>query len=239
MAPAADQSSRCHYDKRWQDAPGLTPFVTSAERVLTTLKWNVTSLVDREAIEGTVMAARAPRLLQFATHGYFLDCGAEALDTPLAQSLLILAGANHPRPSGTPVGDGILTAYEVTGMNLEGTELVNLTACETGVGAVTADGVAGLRQAFLWAGARSLTMSMWEVPVTEVTAQIETFYSRWLDVPAGQTGPSRYEAFRASQIAALAATRAKWNCTHPFFWASTVFVGDPGDLPGTRGGSAS
>ena len=104
---------------------------------------------------------------------------------------------------GTPVGDGILTAYEVTGMDLEGTELVNLTACETGVGAVTPDGVAGLRQAFLWAGARSLTMSMWEVPVTEVTAQIETFYSRWLDVPAGQAGPSRYEAFRASQVAAL------------------------------------
>jgi CHAT domain-containing protein len=82
-------------------------------------------------------------------------------------------------------------------------------------------------------------MSMWEVPVTEVTAQIETFYSRWLDVPAGQTGPSRYEAFRASQIAALAAARGKWNSAHPFFWASTVFVGDPGDLPGTRGGSAS
>ncbi|HET9369699.1 MAG TPA: CHAT domain-containing protein, partial [Vicinamibacterales bacterium] len=142
--------------------------------------------------------------------------------------------ANHPRPPGTPVGDGILTAYEVTGMNLDGTELVNLTACETGVGAVTPDGVAGLRQAFLWAGARSLTMSMWEVPVTEVTAQIETFYSRWLAVPPGQSGPSRYAAFRASQVAALAAAREKWSSAHPFFWASTVFVGDPGDLPGVN-----
>ncbi|HET9370179.1 MAG TPA: tetratricopeptide repeat protein, partial [Vicinamibacterales bacterium] len=94
--PAADSSASCRYtyDKPWGDAPGLTPFVTSAHRVLTTLNWNVTSLVDRDAIEGTVLAARAPRLLQFATHGYFLDCGEGALDTPLAQSLLILAGAN-------------------------------------------------------------------------------------------------------------------------------------------------
>lgn len=63
----------------------------------------------------------------------------------------------------------MLTAYEVSSMNLQGTELVNLTACETGLGEVTPDGGAGLRQTLLLAGARSLTTSMWEVPVEETT----------------------------------------------------------------------
>jgi tetratricopeptide (TPR) repeat protein/CHAT domain-containing protein len=187
-------------------------------------------------------------------------------DNPLLRSMLILAGANNAQQAGSvfyrssaevmteaqarasgfseaqmqssriEVGDGILTAYEVTGMNLQGTELVNLTACETGLGEVTPDGVAGLRQAFLLAGARSLTMSMWEVPADETTHQIEDFYNRWLGGTAGTKG--RYEAFRASQLAALARARQEHGTGHPFFWAGTIFVGDPGDLPTPRPASA-
>lgn len=117
-------------------------------------------------------------------------------------------------------------------MNLSGTELVNLTACETGLGEVTPDGVAGLRQAFLLAGARSLTMSMWEVPAIETTKQVSDFYSRWLG--GGQTAVraiSRYEAFHAAQLAALARARREYGSGHPFYWAGTIYAGDPGDLP--------
>jgi tetratricopeptide (TPR) repeat protein len=182
-------------------------------------------------------------------------------DNPLLRSMLLLAGANRWQPERAvfcrvgnqllsreqarrqglseeqiqkdrlDLADGILTAYEVTGMNLRGTELVNLTACETGLGEVTPDGVAGLRQAFLLAGARSLTMSMWEVPAVETTRQIADFYTRWLG-RSPQAGPgSRYVAFRAAQLAALAHARNTHGAAHPFHWAGVVYVGDPGDLP--------
>jgi CHAT domain-containing protein len=120
----------------------------------------------------------------------------------------------------------------VTGMNLEGTELVNLTACETGLGEVTPDGVAGLRQAFLLAGARSLTMSMWEVPAQETGEEVSDFYNRWLGGGSGHPQTkSRYEAFRAAQLAALKQAREQHGASHPFYWAGVIYVGDPGDLP--------
>jgi CHAT domain-containing protein/Tfp pilus assembly protein PilF len=186
----------------------------------------------------------------------------EGWDNPLLRSMLILAGANkwqrddsvfyrigrelltkaQARSRGlseeqlqaarVDVADGILTAYEVTGMNLQGTELVNLTACETGLGEVTPDGVAGLRQAFLLAGARALTMSMWEVPAEETTQQISDFYDRWVGSEGkGRKPAARYEAFHAAQLAALARARQNHGSGHPFYWAGTIFVGDPGDLP--------
>ena len=129
------------------------------------------------------------------------------------------------------VSDGILTAYEVTGMNLQNTQLVNMTACETGLGEVTPDGVAGLRQAFLLAGARSMTMSMWEVPAQETAEEISDFYSRWLGEGKGPRTETRYEAFHAAQLAALKRARENYGAGHPFYWAGVVYVGDPGDLP--------
>jgi CHAT domain-containing protein len=134
--------------------------------------------------------------------------------------------------SRVEAADGILTAYEVSGMNLQGTELVNLTACETGLGEVTPDGVAGLRQAFLLAGARALTMSMWEVPAAETGEELNDFYGKWLiSSGKGQRTSTRYKAFHAAQLSALKAARAQYGATHPYYWAGVVFVGDPGDLP--------
>ncbi|TKB79113.1 MAG: tetratricopeptide repeat protein [Nitrospira sp.] len=198
---------------------------------------------------------------------------AQRWDNPLLRSMLLFSGVNQADPQQTvfygvgqdlvseaeaqqrglssealqpariEIGDGILTAYEVTGMNLQGTELVNLTACETGLGQVTSDGVMGLRQAFLLAGARALTMSMWEVPVEETTKQIQTFYQRWLGPEKHSKNnskqkakhppvPTRYGAFHQTQLAALNTARAnRKGVGHPFFWAGTIYLGDPGDLP--------
>lgn len=136
--------------------------------------------------------------------------------------------AEEMRATEVELADGILTAYEVTGMDLRSTELVNLTACETGLGAVSADGVASMRQAFLLAGARSLTASMWEVPVKETTDQTADFYERWLGASEPTT---RYQAFRDAQLAALERARNEHGSGHPFYWAGVVYVGDPGDLP--------
>lgn len=129
------------------------------------------------------------------------------------------------------VDNGVLTAFEVSAMDLRGTELVSLTACETGIGEVTAAGVASLRQAFILAGARAVTASLWEVPAKETVDQTNDFYRRWLSPHPGRPPPSRYGAFRAAQLAALERARQEQANAHPFWWAGTVYVGDPGDLP--------
>src|SRR5579872_7235348 len=186
---------------------------------------------------------------------------AQSWDNPLQHSMLMLAGVNswrvdqsafyhvgkelltevEARRRGLPgeqmeknriqIDDGILTAYEVTGMNLQGTELVNLTACETGLGEVTPDGIAGLRQGFLLAGARSLTMSLWEIPARESVQQMSDFYERWLGGSKRTNPKPKYQAFREAQLAALRRARIKYGKGHPFYWAGMVFSGDPGDLP--------
>jgi len=182
-------------------------------------------------------------------------------DDALLRSMLILAGYNHRNDGDRvfylvgdklvsaaaakarwlreedlvktriDAGNGVLTAYQVTGMDLEGTQLVNLTACETGVGTVSAEGVVGLREGFLLAGARALTMSMWEVPAEETTRQMEEFYDRWLGKGKEVKTMPGYDAFRAAQVGALAYARKTQQSGHPFYWAGTVYVGDPGDLP--------
>lgn len=256
-----DDAPRLQIPRNWGQVEVLAMLIQQASVELKRLGWSVTLLTDRLAVKEAAEAVAAPRILQFATHGYVLDRpnnDPQGWDNPLLRSMLIMAGVNdwHPvyrvgtefmtesaaRARGlteeqlqgalTELGDGVLTAYEVTGMKLQGTDLVNLTACETGLGEVTPDGVAGLSQGFLLAGARSLTMSMWEVPAAEATQQIGDFYHHWLaNEGKGPTPERRYEAFHAAQVEALARARQDHGAGHPFYWAGMIFVGDPGDLP--------
>jgi CHAT domain-containing protein len=265
--------SPCRLPISWPQDP-----VTNLDKLLTTpaqaqlkrLGWTVTTLSNNNAVEEAVLGIQAPRILQFATHGYYLDCSLESQgwDNPLLRSGMVMAGVNtwskehadyykagkdilneaQARSRGlsdeqlqserVEVADGILTAYEVTGMNLQGTELVNLTACETGLGEVTPDGVAGLRQAFLLAGARSLTTSMWKLPAEETGMELGDFYGRWLGGQHGQRPAKRYEAFREALLEALKRARQTHGAGHPFYWAGVIYVGDPGDLPEKSTGAA-
>ncbi|HTU42136.1 MAG TPA: CHAT domain-containing protein, partial [Candidatus Aquilonibacter sp.] len=132
------------------------------------------------------------------------------------------------------VKNGLLTAYDVTGMDLNGTELVNLTACDTGLGKVTSEGVVGLRQAFRLAGARSIIVSLWQIPTDETISQVKNFYDLWLTGGEPASRLNRYEAFRAAELNALHEARRSHGVGHPVYWAGTVYVGDPGDLPHLR-----
>jgi len=127
----------------------------------------------------------APKVLHLATHGFF--CGKEeiagrvGLENPLLRCGLALAGANHPADAAagdaSPGEDGILTAFEVSGLDLVGTELVILSACETDVGEVkNGEGVLGLRRSFQHAGADSIIMSLWKVPEKETSELMKQFY---------------------------------------------------------------
>jgi CHAT domain-containing protein len=140
---------------------------------------------------------------------------------PLLRSGLAFAGANL-RTAGD---DGILTALEASGLNLWGTKLVVLSACDTGLGEVrNGDGVYGLRRAFVLAGAESLVMSLW--PISDYTTrELMTGYYKNL-----KQGMGRGEALRQVQLDMLKHNRK----LHPFYWANFIQSGEWASLNGKR-----
>lgn len=199
----------------------------------------VRPLMGEDALEGVIKAARSPALLHLATHGFFerdhdpsstlstLDDLIEqdnslALNSLLLSSGLALAGANAAlMGAGLPpeAGDGLLYADEVVGMDLVGTEMVVLSACETGLGKVQiGEGVHGLRRAFVIAGAKTLVMSLWRVPDDQTQELMVNFYDRVL------AGEPRSEALREAQLD----MRERYD--DPYYWAAFICHGDPGPI---------
>ncbi|MGH9819818.1 MAG: CHAT domain-containing tetratricopeptide repeat protein, partial [Pyrinomonadaceae bacterium] len=183
-------------------------------------------LTGELATETSLKQAKAPKILHIATHGFFIEdqspSGNAPNENPLLRSGLALAGANK-RSSGQD--DGILTALEASGLDLWGTRLVVLSACDTGIGEVrTGEGVYGLRRAFFEAGAESLVMSLW--PVSDiVTRDLMIGYYKNLKQGAG-----RGEALRQVQLQMLKRPERK----HPFYWASFIQAGEWANLEGHR-----
>jgi tetratricopeptide (TPR) repeat protein len=150
------------------------------------------------------------------------------MENPMLRSGLALAGANtwlQGRNLPEEAEDGLLTAEDVTGLDLLATELVVLSACETGLGQVhVGEGVFGLRRAFVLAGAKTLVMSLWKVPDEPTRELMEDFYRRLL------AGQGRAEALRQAQLA----MKAKYP--EPFYWGAFICQGDPSPLRTARPG---
>jgi CHAT domain-containing protein len=145
------------------------------------------------------------------------------MDNPLLRSGIVLAGANTigDKDKTMKVEDGWVTAEEIALVNLRGTELVVLSACQTGLGDLkSGEGVSGLRWAFLYAGARTLVTSLFEVPDTETRDLMKHFYGRLKT-------HGKLEALHGAQLALIQQRRESHRAAHPFFWASFVLVGDP------------
>lgn len=183
------------------------------------------------------LKAEAPgkRVIHLATHGYFLqdtaasghsggEIGQEVgieVRNPLLRSGLFLAGANRRGQTGDSdrLDDGILTAFEVSAMNLQGTEWVVLSACESGLGEVKAgEGVWGLRRAFQMAGARTVISSLWSIPDKQTVSIMEQLYS------SGDDDLARVMHQMAKNE--IEKTRSRGLPDHPFAWAAFVAVGD-------------
>jgi CHAT domain-containing protein len=187
-------------------------------------------LTGRQATKASLRGVEAPAILHIATHGFFLDdlpgqpggqpAKAAKLEDPLLRSGLALAGANRIKSGGD---DGILTALEASNLNLWGTKVVTLSACETGVGQVkNGEGVYLLRRAFFLAGAETLVMSLWAVS-DRVTRETMAGYYTGL-----KQGLGRGEALRQAQLAML----KRKDRRHPYYWASFIQSGDWTNLDG-------
>ena len=134
----------------------------------------------------------------------------------MMRSGLVLSGANHAWLESSAardgIEDGILTAFEISQLDLSNVELVVLSACETGLGEIRgSEGVFGLQRAFKMAGVKKMIVSLWEVPDKESAELMTSFYSHWL------SGKSIDEAFTQAQ----GNMRKKYD---PFYWAAFVLV---------------
>ncbi|MEW6667274.1 MAG: CHAT domain-containing tetratricopeptide repeat protein [Thermodesulfobacteriota bacterium] len=146
------------------------------------------------------------------------------IENPLLRSGIALAGANSALKSGD-VGksDGIVTAEKILGLRLRGTDMVVLSACETGLGEVkTGEGVFGLRRAFSQAGARSLVMSMWSVPDKETKELMVDFYRNIL---SGKM--NRCQALRQAALKQIQVVKERYGHSNLFYWGAFVFMGEP------------
>ncbi|MBN2226950.1 MAG: CHAT domain-containing protein [candidate division Zixibacteria bacterium] len=201
-----------------------------AEMLETGTDMTVRRLDGPEAREEALKAlGEPPAIMHLATHGFFCKddsaSGSAALSTTLLKSGLALAGANHAgeEQSANPgQDDGILTAYEVSGLNLVGTRLAVLSACETGLGDISqGEGVFGLQRAFRHAGAQAVCMSLWKVPDQETAHLMHDFYEAWLD------GKSRRDALREAELRMLVYSRIQNGHGHPLLWGGFIMTGDP------------
>jgi CHAT domain-containing protein len=224
----------------------FAPLAGTAEeaRELKSLFPEAKVLTGSQANKRELERVASPTILHIATHGFFLENPVNApedkkpvnptkrdvrgihatlkTENPLLRSGLALAGANLDQDDNE---DGILTALEASSLNLWGTKLVTLSACDTGIGEVkNGEGVYGLRRAFIIAGAETVVMSLW--PISDsVTRDLMSSYYRGL-----REGLGRGEALRRAQLAML----NRKGHELPFYWASFIQVGEWANLDGKR-----
>ncbi len=217
----------------WTFLPWTNTEVKSIQQLLSTQEYPSTVLTGIDATEEAFKEqlswqSISPRIVHLATHGYFFPepkdgdetLGFQGAEEPLIRSGLIMAGANQFWRDGLHEEgkeDGILTAYEIAQLNLNHTELVVLSACETGLGDIQdSEGVYGLQRAFKLAGTRYVLMSLWSVSDRQTQEFMTLFYSNWL-----QEGMSIPAAYQVTQNELCRRYRLPFN---PTLWAGFVLM---------------
>ncbi len=225
--PNTETSSKRTTGRSYGFEGGEIPMLPATEKelegihsVLESKNWNVQSYEKNEATEENIKKLENPKLIHIATHGFFLSDveiteNEEDFSNPLFRSGVLLAGAGLVHDISQQRDDGVLTAYEAMNLNLDQTELVVLSACETGLGEIrNGEGVYGLQRSFIVAGAQSVLMSLWQVDDVATQELMNTFYSFWI------AGAERHQAFREAQL------KLKDKYPDPYYWGAFVMVGN-------------
>ncbi len=197
------------------------PATAGEARTIKALFPDATIFSGPRATKAALQRVDAPRMLHIAAHGFFLGDARARVVNPLLRSGLAFAGANLANAQDA----SILTALEASGLNLWGTKLVTLSACDTGIGDVrNGEGVYGLRRAFVLAGTETLVMTLW--PVGDAIAR-ETMVSYYTEL---RSGLGRGDALRQSKLAML----RRPGREHPYYWAAFIQSGEWASLEAPR-----
>ncbi len=207
--------------------PGTQKEIQQVKSTLSSGRYQVQDVMQQNASETTIKQIQSPKLVHIATHGYFMEdvestgqiFGVQveyAKNNPLLRSGLMLAGASNDYEASFSENDnGILTAYEAMNLDLNQTDLVVLSACETGKGDVkSGEGVYGLQRAFMMAGADKMIMSLWKVDDAATQQLMTLFYKNWV-----QSGQDLSTAFRNAQLQLMK------TFSDPYYWGAFVMVG--------------
>ena len=237
--PQLRSFSRDYHGIRFAALPGAEQ---EARQVAQLLGSDCALRLGAQAREAELKMVQSPQVLHLATHGFFLSdqdlvrtnssphshsesrggrwnasLPKDDWENPLLRCGIALAGANHAGEfTNAPAEDGLLTGLEASLLNLQGTELVILSACDSGTGEVAiGEGVMSLRRAFRIAGAQTVLASHWKVSDKTSTSLITTFVQRW------RAAEPRAEAWRDAQLSLL---RSK-DFSSPYFWAAFTLTG--------------
>ncbi len=207
--------------------PGTKKEVDGINQLLKTSGYDVAEWVQKEATETNLKSSKKVTILHIATHGYFLKDVEKASwplgvhtdyakDNVLLRSGLMLTGASDAdkqTPGLDNSNNGIITSYEAMNLDLKGTNLVVLSACETGLGEVKAgEGVYGLQRAFLVAGADAIIMSLWKVDDAATQQLMNNFYTNWVN------GGDKQKAFKEAQLQLMSKFK------EPLYWGAFVMM---------------
>ncbi|GHN00932.1 hypothetical protein WSM22_24210 [Cytophagales bacterium WSM2-2] len=211
------------------DLPGTEKEVNELQELLKQKGWKTSEFLEASASEEKVKELESPKIFHIATHGFYTpaiteddaqkmtESEAQLTENPLMKTGLLLKGAGdllNKTKYNYNMESGILTAYEAMNLNLDKTDLVVLSACETGLGEVSnGEGVYGLQRAFLVAGAKVLIMSMFKVDDEATQKLILNFYKKWLT--SGN--------LRQSFVDAKKELRAEYP--EPIFWGAFMMIG--------------
>ncbi len=207
--------------------PGTEKEVAELQALLIQQGWKTSEYTEIKATEERVKELDSPKIFHIATHGFYTpdtssddaitETEAEKNENPLLKTGLLLKGAGdllEKTSYNYNLESGILTAYEAMSLNLDKTDLVVLSACETGLGEISnGEGVYGLQRAFLVAGAKTLIMSMFKVDDAATQKLILTFYRKWLT-----TGN-----LRQSFVDAKKELRVEYP--EPIYWGAFMMIG--------------
>ncbi|MFT6865390.1 MAG: CHAT domain-containing protein [Cyclobacteriaceae bacterium] len=219
-----ENPTRALTTSRVPQLPGTEVEVGLVSGLLNDMGWEVNTYIGEDATEDAIKSIKNVTLLHIATHGFFDDkprsknkqFGLFDDDNPLERSGILTQGGGEVLLEASDnynIADGVLTAYEAMNLNFDKTELVVLSACETGRGEIEqGEGVFGLQRSFLVAGADALIMSLFQVS-DEVTQKLMVeFYKYWLG------GRSKREAFNAAQLS------IRNEYPDPIYWGAFLMV---------------
>ena len=197
--------------------PGAESEVNSIAGLLNKHGWKSIVLTNEDAEETALKDMLKPNVLHIATHGFFHQEGDNS--NPLHNSGLLFTGAANSLTSKekvSTVNDGILTSFEAINLNIDNTDLVVLSACETGLGEIqNGEGIYGLQRAFKIAGARTIIMSLWKVDDEATNILMTKFYDNWLS-----KNMTKRDAFAAAQ------NELRIQYPHPYYWGAFVVLGE-------------